>query len=327
MKSLCLLAAHVAYPETVLSDDFLCRLVETDVSKSFLDEKCTQRRHSVLSPEYIESTKNRDWWNAGSAKLSPTDLGYEAVFGALEKAKVDPAEVGLLLASTLTPLETCPAEATRIASKLELKIPAFDVVCGEVSLLGMVETLLNWRYEDLPSTIVCVSSHAPSRFIDFSRPEGLVLGDGAAALVLSKKDVSEFFIERSWTSPLFSGEAQFSLDIFSPVSLHSLRLPDVEADIAYFQEALSSFESPVECLTVTTSRTDRKKLLHGLSGSTESSHHFDVVEKYGFSFDVSLVAQFLARQEEIRPGSSVALIMPHVNSFRGGLVVTRRGCE
>ena len=334
MRPLSLLAAHVAYPETVLSDDFLCSLLETEVPQSFLDEKCTQSRSSVLPADYITATKNRDWWNAGCSEASSaTDLGYAAVCGALEKAGIQASDVGLVIGATLTPHETCPAEATRIASQLGCKIPAFDIVCSDVSLFAMVESLLAWRQEDLPRYIVCVASHVPSRFTDFSRPEGLVFGDSAAALVLTREEEGAFSVEKAWTAPVWSGESQVSLDVFSSLHLHTLTLPDSTADSTYFRDISERADVPLTCLTVATARTDRAVFLRGVPGVAEELERFDTVERCGYSFDVSLIAQFLAYTEflacpEQKNGAqkdgAIALLMPHSMAFRGGLILTPR---
>ena len=173
--------------------------------------------------DHIRQTGNSDIfaaWNV--AQATPTGLGVAAVKTALERAGIGIESIGLVLADTATPYQTCPSEAQRIAGEFGLKIPAYDVVGGVGAIASFLSMLSAWKPERLPDYVLCVSTNTPSQQVRY-REDGLcaaLLGDAAAAFVLSPRVArggrvvrSSLVSEKGYRTPIVIAEkAAFHLD-------------------------------------------------------------------------------------------------------------------
>ena len=109
-------------------------------------------------------------------------------------------QVGLIIADTATPYQTCPSEAQRIGGALAIKVPAYDIVAGSASLPLYVEMLSSWKPERLPDYILCVSTNTLSQHVSFSGAAlpAYLYGDAASAFVLSPRHAGKFKIVDSY---------------------------------------------------------------------------------------------------------------------------------
>ena len=146
------------------------------------------------------------------ALATPTSLATAASRQALERANITPEQIGLILADTATPYQTCPSEAQRLGSALRVKIPAYDVVAGAASLPLYLEMLASWKPERVPDYVLCVSTNTFSQHVAYGGASALsayLYGDAASAFVLSPRHVGKMkvvgsFVENSTKRPATS---------------------------------------------------------------------------------------------------------------------------
>lgn len=118
-------------------------------------------------------------------------MGKNAAQKAIEKAGIDPADIGLIIVSTITSDFLTPS----IASILQYELGAVNAAAFDLNAAcsGFVYTLDTARRfmdtdKDLKYVLV-VSTEALSRFIDYDdRSTCVLFGDGSAAAVIEKSD-------------------------------------------------------------------------------------------------------------------------------------------
>lgn len=198
-----IVGAGAAYPDTELTDEFLqsLGLGLTEHERSVLSRLGVHSRRTTLPLEYILSTKNADVLEARTrATLSPTELGVRAARQALDRAGITMEQVGLVIADTATPYQTCPAEAHRIAGALGVKIASYDIVGGSGAIPLYIEMLSTWKPERIPDYVLCVSTNTPSQQVSFagSSLPAYVYGDAASAVVLSSRHTGKLRVVDSY---------------------------------------------------------------------------------------------------------------------------------
>jgi 3-oxoacyl-[acyl-carrier-protein] synthase III len=129
-----------------------------------------------------------------SDSLTSATIGSDLAIQALKSTTLNLAELGLILSDTITPIETCPAEATRVGKLLGLKVKAFDIIGANCSLALFLDTLVSFRPECLPDHILLVSANSfPKNSPSFNLLSAnnsineVNLVNGGAAVILSRK--------------------------------------------------------------------------------------------------------------------------------------------
>ncbi len=222
-----IVGAGAAYPDIELTDEFLqsLGLQLTEYERSVLSRLGIQSRHTTLPQDYIVSTKNVDVLQARTqAKLSPTELGVQAAQQALSRAGITIEQVGLVIADSATPYQTCPAEAHRIAGALGVKVASYDIVGGSGAIPLYIEMLSTWKPERIPEYVLCVSTNTPSQQVSFSSSSlsAYVFGDAASAVVLSPRHPGKLRVVDSYLRKQSSYKPVVSVDhhiSFSPEHL------------------------------------------------------------------------------------------------------------
>lgn len=217
IRVLHLLGAGVAYPDVELTSQFLGEIgPDLDPSsRALLSRIGVVSRRVSLPLGYIKETKNVSAIEGRTvATCSPTALGVAAVKQALDRAGILPEQVGLLIADTATPHQTCPSEAQRIAGSLQLKIPAYDMVGGAGALPLHLETLNNWKPERVPEFVVCVSSNTPSQHVDYADRTAAahLFGDAASAVVVSTRNAGKMKLVNSYLRRTSAYRSPFTID-------------------------------------------------------------------------------------------------------------------
>jgi 3-oxoacyl-[acyl-carrier-protein] synthase-3 len=198
-----IIGAGAAYPDTELTNEFLqsLGLGLTEDERCVLSRLGIHSRRTTLPLEYIASTKNLDVVGARTqATLSPTELGVRAARQALERAGITIEQVGLVIADSATPYQTCPAEAHRIAGAFGVKVASYDIVGGSGAIPLYLEMLSTWKPERIPEYVLCVSTNTPSQQVSFADPSlsAYVFGDAAAAVVLSTRHTGKLRVVDSY---------------------------------------------------------------------------------------------------------------------------------
>ena len=187
-----ILGAGAAVASNELSNDVLASLglVLTAQERLTLEGAGVKTRRTSFPLSYIKERRNRDVLEGRAVvETTPTALGVDATRQALARAQVSVEQIGLVIADTATPHQTCPSEAQRIAGALGIKVPAYDVIAGSGALPFFIDLLRSWKPERLPEYMLCVSSNTPSQHVLYSESAlpAHLYGDGASAFVISPR--------------------------------------------------------------------------------------------------------------------------------------------
>jgi 3-oxoacyl-[acyl-carrier-protein] synthase-3 len=185
----------VAFPERSLSNADRAALgIKLSQEQQNTAQRCGVVAQSISLPvEYIKATGNVDVLEAWKvATDTPTTLGVRAAREALAKAGITIDSVGLLVADTATPHQTCPSEAQRIAGEFGVKVPAYDIVGGIGAIPHYFSMFSSWREERLPDYSLCISTNTPSQHVCFNNDPlaASVFGDSAIAILFSRRHSS-----------------------------------------------------------------------------------------------------------------------------------------
>jgi len=211
------LGSGAAFPAVELTDSALAAIRPTpsDGQARLLSRLDIEQRRVSLPLEYILSSKASDAVLARkAANASPTALAVEAIKLALSKANLSIEQVGLIIADTATPYQTCPSEAQRIAGAFGVKVPAYDLVAGAQFLPVYMNTLRAWRADRFPEYVVCVSTNAPSHHVRYESDviAGSIMGDAAAAIIVSKSHSAPWRVIDSRVRTSASGRSVLTVD-------------------------------------------------------------------------------------------------------------------
>ena len=128
--------------------------------------------------------RERRWLEAGQ---KPTDLFAGAGRKALEDAKVDPAEVDLVIVATVTgDFQGIPAAASIVQERLGCsRAGAFDLGAGCAGFLYALSTGAQFVASGAFRTVLVIGGEGLSRICDiYDRNSVILFGDGAGAAVL-----------------------------------------------------------------------------------------------------------------------------------------------
>jgi 3-oxoacyl-[acyl-carrier-protein] synthase-3 len=155
-------------PERVLTNKDFERLVDTS------DEWIVQRT----------GIRERRFAAPGQAT---SDLSIEASKRALEMAKVDPAELDLVIVGTLTPDYLLPSTSVFVQHAIGAKrAGAFDVQAACTGFLTALHTGEAFIAAGRARRVLVVGAECLSRFLDMKdRTSCILFGDGAGAAVLA----------------------------------------------------------------------------------------------------------------------------------------------
>jgi len=167
------LGAYV--PDRVMTNDELAQLVDT--SDEWIVQRTGIRERRIAAPEQ-----------------AMTDLALPAATQALEQARVDPADIDLLIVATVTPDSMFPTTSALLADQLGARdAAAYDLLAGCTGFVyalaqgyGMVATGLSKR-------ALVVGGDVLSRIVNWrDRSTCVLFGDGAGAVVLERVERGGF---------------------------------------------------------------------------------------------------------------------------------------
>ena len=155
------------------------------------NDEFTDALHLDTSDEWIRTrTGIRERRFAGPGDTSAT-LGTAAAKHALAAARLDPADLDLVVCATVTPDLMCPATANLIQAGLGCRtIPAFDVTAACSGFLYALSVGSQYVRAGAARHVLVVGADVLTRAIDFTdRNSCILFGDGAGAVVLSATPV------------------------------------------------------------------------------------------------------------------------------------------
>ena len=118
---------------------------------------------------------------------SLTDLSAVAAFKALNKAGLDPSDIGLIICSTISGDYTTPSLACCLSGRLSAVCPAFDINAACTGFVYSLDIAASYLETDRAENILIVSAEMMSKHLNWEDRKTCVLfGDGAGACVVSK---------------------------------------------------------------------------------------------------------------------------------------------
>lgn len=178
MNGLQILGTGRAVPEHIVTNDDLAQRVDTN------DEWIVAR------------TGIRERRFAAGETL--TDLTAEAARKAMERAGVQPQDIGLCITATVTPDRLFPSQACLIHQALGLPedCPAFDLNAGCTGFLFAMETAAAMLPRMNRPYALLVGGELLSRIVDMDdRATCILFGDGAGAAVVKTTENAPWFAQ------------------------------------------------------------------------------------------------------------------------------------
>ncbi|MDG2307875.1 MAG: ketoacyl-ACP synthase III [Candidatus Binatia bacterium] len=175
------------HPENEITNDFLEGLDIGTNDQWILERVGIRARRTTLPLDYIRTTKNQDPRAAAEAALyTNAESGRRAAEMAIERAGIDKADIGLVLAGSSVMDTAAPAEACNVARALELEVPSLDVNSACTSFFANLYMLSLMQPEKLPPYVLVVCPEAFTRAVDYTdRSSAVLWGDAAVAAVVS----------------------------------------------------------------------------------------------------------------------------------------------
>lgn len=192
------------HPHNVIDNAFLESL-DIGTNDAWIRERVgIIKRHTVLPLDYLRQTRNADPRAAlEAAELSNAETGARAAQLALQRANLEPSDIGLVISGGCSPDECIPAESNRIAEELGISAPAFDLGAACSSFGAQMHFLTGMRPERLPDYVLVVNPENSTRVVDYRDRTSCVLwGDGTSAAILSPRHPGRFTI----TETLLGGD-------------------------------------------------------------------------------------------------------------------------
>jgi 3-oxoacyl-[acyl-carrier-protein] synthase III len=180
------------HPENVVSNAFLEELDIGTNEEWILERVGIFTRRTVLSLDYIRTTKNSDQRAAlEAAQYNNAQIGALAARMALERAGLSPEDIGMVISGSSAQDHLTPAEASTVAGELNIDVPCFDVNSA-CSSFGMdVHVLSMMKPEALPPFVLIVNPETLTKSVDYTdRSIAVLFGDGCAAAVVSTREPS-----------------------------------------------------------------------------------------------------------------------------------------
>jgi 3-oxoacyl-[acyl-carrier-protein] synthase-3 len=175
------------YPDIVITNQFLEELNIGSSEEWILERVGIRTRCTTLPLDYIKLTKNRDPRAAIEASLfTSAQTGAAAARQALDRANLNPDDVGMVISGSSASDHTAPAEAATVAGELGIDVLCFDLNSACSSFGMQINFLSNMKPDALPPYILVVNPENMTRIVDYSdRRSAPLFGDGSSAAVVS----------------------------------------------------------------------------------------------------------------------------------------------
>lgn len=139
-----------------------------------------------------------------SLNLNTSQMAIKASIDVIDKYKIDPNEIGLVLVCTMTPDNITPSVSCQILSALNIKeAMAFDINCacsGFVYGLNIASSLV--ENNDYKYALV-IGVEKLSKILDYNdRSTSILFGDGAGACIIKKTQKKAYFTCLAYTDEM-----------------------------------------------------------------------------------------------------------------------------
>ncbi len=187
------------HPNNVISNDFLESLNIGTTDDWIMDRVGIKTRRTVMDLNYIKSTQNHVInKEKQNIEFTSAQMGAKAIDMALERAGLKTDDIGMVLSATCAPTYSLPANACVIAKEAGINAYAIDITSACSSFVAHMDYLFNMNPDSMPDYVMCVLPESWTTTIDYSdRKTAVLIGDGAAAVVVSKKHISKMLISNT----------------------------------------------------------------------------------------------------------------------------------
>lgn len=183
-----------AYPEGILTNADLEKMVET--SDDWITSRTgIKQRHRAADGEYT------------------SQFAVQAARQAIERARIDPSEIDLLICATVTPDQILPSTGCLIQTELGAhRAAAFDLAAACSGFLYGL-TLANTMIRTGQSRrALVIGAEVLTRYVDYTdRGTCVIFGDGAGAAVLGPVEG-----ERGILATRIRSDGRYAEQLFSP---------------------------------------------------------------------------------------------------------------
>lgn len=156
-------------PERVVTNEELSQMVDT--SDEWIVKRIGVRKRHVCTSETV------------------TDLGVEAARRALADAGVQPEELDLIIAATISADTISPGLGGMVQNRLGARCPAFDMNVACPGFLFALDVAAGFFARKAVKKVLVVSAERMSGLMDWEdRATCCIFGDGAGAVVLGEGD-------------------------------------------------------------------------------------------------------------------------------------------
>lgn len=156
-------------PERVVTNEELSQMVDT--SDEWIVKRIGVRKRRVCASETV------------------TDLGVEAARRALADAGVQPEELDLIIAATISADTISPGLGGMVQNRLGARCPAFDMNVACPGFLFALDVAAGFFARKAVKKVLVVSAERMSGLMDWEdRATCCIFGDGAGAVVLGEGD-------------------------------------------------------------------------------------------------------------------------------------------
>ena len=202
------------HPDNVIDNRFLESLDIGTTEEWILDRVGIRERRTVLPLDYLRQTKNADL-RAGqeAATLSNVETGKRAALQALARAKLQPSDIGMVIAGGCSPEMQIPSEACRIAAALGIEAPSLDINSACSSFGAQLHLLSHLR--PLPRFVLVVNPENTTRVVDYrDRSTAVLWGDATSAAIVSAEVPSRVAIHQTLLDSSPAGHASVTIPKF-----------------------------------------------------------------------------------------------------------------
>jgi len=169
MNTANIVSTGIYVPEKIVTNDDLSRILGEDINEFVTNVLGIHERHVCAENE------------------STADLATHASRQALEAARLDPAELDLIILATDTPEQLSPATSVVVQHRLgAVNAGTFDVNCACAGFVTALDTASKFIIAD-PGyrNVLVVGAYAISKYLDWhDKKTATIFADGAGAVVL-----------------------------------------------------------------------------------------------------------------------------------------------
>lgn len=168
-----IISTGIYVPEKIVTNDDVSRILGEDINEFVTNVLGIHERHISAENE------------------STADLATHASRQALEAARLDAAELDLIILATDTPEQLSPATSVVVQHRLgAVNAGTFDVNCACAGFVTALDTASKFIIADSGyRNVLVVGAYAISKYLDWhDKKTATIFADGAGAVVLQARD-------------------------------------------------------------------------------------------------------------------------------------------